>query len=248
MEKKKMAKALQDSINRFELHVGAGDSEHMPADEDHNGFMTTEQVKELGYAMGDKMIMPAGTDIFKLPPGHYAGTGFKGSTKEDNASWEIIDIYRSSDSYWQYWETMSFSGEVFFQNRHLGSDGQWNNSAYNGWQKIEKTAPLWSGNLSQVGTGITMTDEWRKFSYFRITVDNLNAFAPVLTVKRAPTISVVVHNLASDAIAKDTFEAALQFDGKNVKLIENIQNTVDASGDHVVKNGGLKILAIDGVI
>lgn len=242
-----MARALQDLTNRFNTHVGSGDQEHLPADADHAGFMTPKQVRELGYALGDKMIMPAGTDIFKLPPGHYAGTGFKGGTQTDSA-WEIIDIYRSSDSYWQYWETLSFSGEVFFQNRHLSSNGKWNESAYDGWQKIEKSALLWSGSLSKVGTEITMTDAWRKFSYFRITVDNLNAFAPVLTVKRAPTISLVVQNLASDSIAKDTFEAALEFNETKAKLIENIQNTVDRGGDHAVAGGGLNILRIEGVI
>lgn len=242
-----MARALQDVENRLNDHIGAGVLEHLPADEDSNGFMTIDQVKKLGYAMGDKKIMPAGVDIFKLPPGHYAGSGFKGGTQKDS-SWETIDIYRSTDSYWQYWETLSFTGEVFFQNRHLGGDGVWNNDSYNGWQKIEKVAPLWSGNLSKVGTEITMTDEWRKFSYFKITVDNHNAFAPALTIRRAETISFVVQNLASDAVSKDTFEAALEFNGKKATLIENIQNTVDASGDHAVENAGLSILSIEGVI
>lgn len=247
MKKKKIARALQDLSNRLDIHIGAGNSEHMIADNDCDGFMSTEQVKKLGYAMGDKLVMPAGTDIFKLPPGHYAGAGFKGGTQTD-AAWEIIDIYRSTDSYWQYWETLSYSGEVFFQNRHLGGDGAWNNGSYNGWQKIEKYAPLWSGNLSKVGTEITMVDEWRKFSSFRITVDNHNAFQQAITVKRAEVVSPTICNLEANGITKDMFEASIKFNGKKATLIENIHNRFDSTMDYAVTDSVLNIMSIEGVI
>ncbi|MCQ9197107.1 hypothetical protein MZD87_08420 [Pediococcus pentosaceus] len=63
MKKKKFARALQDLTNRFNLHVGAGEEEHLPADKDHAGFFTRNLLEKLLMAFGYRKIVAEGTDI-----------------------------------------------------------------------------------------------------------------------------------------------------------------------------------------
>lgn len=174
MKKKKMARALQDLTNRFELHVGGGDYEHMSADKDHNGFLTVKQLYKIIEAAGTRTKLPEGTDILKLEPGHYWGQKLVNTTWKDGTDGiTLVDVQEIDDNCKQFVEIESVTGSVYRYTTHLNGAGQ-NYNAPSTWTAENRHALLWEGNVSAVGSKITLADNQWKYKKMLIFTSNQN--------------------------------------------------------------------------
>ncbi|MEH1648218.1 hypothetical protein AAHB41_09140 [Pediococcus pentosaceus] len=247
MKKKKIARALQDLTNRFNLHVGAGDKEHLPADKDHAGFFTPNLLEKLMMAIGYRKIVDEGTDILKLEPGKYAGINFKNSTLVDNDSgWVMVDVNKSNDSYIEFKEVHSFSGRTFFRNIHK-SGSTTNAGAASGWTEFVRTVPLWQGSVTKTGTNLTLLDDCSKFSYVKITADNGNANIESKILKRIDTVNFTSTNLIKNSVGDTKFSASINFNKKQATLVSNFAY-VNTEAGYTTLDQRFNILAIEGVI
>ena len=108
-------RALQTIANKLSAHIGSGDKAHLPADRQHAGFMTPDQLASLRQSLGERTHLAPKTDIFKLAPGNYWGSDFINSS-EPSGSLTIlmIDVSQRDDGL----SSSSKSSPILDQSRY----------------------------------------------------------------------------------------------------------------------------------
>lgn len=177
--------AKRSSLKKY-VDEGSGDDAHMPADNQHSGFITAEMYKQLLSAIGDRKHVNDGSDIYKLDPGRYFGQNLKNAPTGAETALLFIDVDRAdqTNDHKMYKITVAFTGQVYNHNKHVNAGGT-NASTPLGWATTEKYYPLWEGDVSKAGTILTITDNIYKFNKVRLTLNDSNSGEQEITVPRA---------------------------------------------------------------
>lgn len=242
IEIKKQMKRITGLLN---AHIASGDSAHLPADQDHAGFMLPSDKSDISQSLGNRVLLPTNTDVFKLQPGHYVGTNLVNSALgPSDGSLLMIDVKKADSSHVQIKETYSYNSQIFVHTIH-----NTNNGAPTGWSKVLTSTSLWSGNASASGTVLTLSDDVRKFASLRFTLNNQNQFLPVIEVKNAVTISIPLTNLVDRSPAVVAYEIHFslnQSTGKTATITGNLSYLIQPTG---VNNNTelLSVVDISGV-
>lgn len=200
-------------------HQGSGDKAHLPADEEHNGFMTVEQLRMIKEGLGERLEIPDGSDMLSLKPGRYVTSNVKnGVDRDDTAGIAYIDVDSLDDKHIQYNHTIAYNGKSFHKIIHGYGDGK-NVSAPNGWGEDWRFYPLWKGGINKAGTTIQLTDNIDKFEFLSFVIAT-SSNTMLVTVKRRDEMVVDLTNLANNQIGMSFYECVLQKDPKdNTKLL-----------------------------
>lgn len=200
-------------------HQGSGDKAHLPADEEHNGFMTVEQLRMIKEGLGERLEIPDGSDMLSLKPGRYVTSNVKnGVDRDDTAGIAYIDVDSLDDKHIQYNHTIAYNGKSFHKIIHGYGDGK-NVSAPNGWGEERRFYSLWQGGLNKAGTTIQLTDNIDKFEFLSFVVAASNN-PKLVTVKQRDEMVINVTNLVNNQIGMSFYECVLQKDPKdNTKLL-----------------------------
>lgn len=250
MKKKKMAKALQDLTNRFELHVGGGDYEHMPADKDHNGFLTTKQLYKIIEASGTRTQLPDGTDILKLEPGHYWGQKLVNTTwKEGTDGITLVDVKEINEKYKQFTEIESVNGSIYKFTTHMNDSGK-NFNAPSVWTAENRHALLWEGSVSAVGSKITLADNQWKYKKMLIFTSNQNGHVVGQEVfaQNSQTSLQDINNF-NDQPFVSSYEMQLTFKDNQCTINSNSFYVITGDKTNVASTKDLmSIVRIEGIV
>lgn len=227
MEKQDLQFAEQLVSLMLSAHRKGGDGEHLPADRQHDGFFTVEQFKMLKEALGERVIIPDGSNVLQLKPGRYAFANPKdGVDRDDAAGLSYVDVNWFDNKHIQYGQTIAYNGINFQKIIHANGDGK-NTSAPNGWGKTLRAYSLWQGGASKVGTTITLADDGFKYKEFRITCVNAGG-ERVITVRRSNDMAINTTNLADDALGSIQLQVNLTFqnanDGTKLTITKNFSH------------------------
>lgn len=242
-------RAIQIIADRLATHIGSGDNAHLAVDQQHDGFMTPLMYLGLVNAMGNRSQLPAGTDVFKLNPGHYVGNNLVNSSLGPNDGTVLmIDVYQYREYYTQIYETVSVSGKLFVYTKHVSADGKTNTYAPSGWTAIERTVTLWEGSVSDISTKLTFADNIQNYPFIKITTLNpLSNTIKKHLVKNNQEVNV------NDFYITSTSDGLSMFDMRifvaSYGQLEYSHGT-DIKGSGVTPHAGqaMSLLKIEGVI
>ncbi|WP_069825303.1 hypothetical protein [Pediococcus pentosaceus] len=177
--------AKRSSLKKY-VDEGSGDDAHMPADNQHSGFITAEMYKQLLSAIGDRKHVDDASDIYELDPGRYFGQNLKNAPTGAATALLFIDVDRAdqTNDHKEYKVVVAYTGQTYYRNKHVNSGGA-NASTPLGWSTVEKYYPLWEGNVSAADTVLTITDNIYKFKKVRLTLNDSNSGEHDITVPRA---------------------------------------------------------------
>lgn len=229
-------------------HQQSGDKAHLPADEEHNGFLTVEQLRMIKEGLGERLTLPDGSDMLSLKPGRYVTSNIKNGVDRDDANGiSYIDVDSLDDKHIQYNHTVAYNGRAFHKIIHGYGDGK-NVSAPNGWGEIKYVYPLWEGGLNKAGTTIQLTDNIEKFEYISFMVAT-SSNTEVITVKQRKEMVVDVTNLVNSQLGLSFYECVFdKVDSDKTKLLFK-SNISYAIFDKLVENTDFaEIWAIWGVM
>lgn len=250
MKKNKIARALQDLENRLNTHIGGGDSEHIPADKDHNGFLTVKQLYKIIEAAGTRTKLPEGTDILKLEPGHYWGQKLVNTTWKDGTDGiTLVDVQEIDDNCKQFVEIESVTGSVYRYTTHLNDMGQ-NYNAPSTWTAENRHALLWEGNVSAVGSKITLADNHWKYKKFLIFTNNQNGHVvgQEVIAHNSRTALQDVNNYDSQPFVA-SYEMQLTFKDNTCTIDSNSLYIITGDKTNVASTNSLmSIVRIEGIV
>lgn len=227
-------------------------SNNIPADNDRAGKMTPQHYQKLMIALGSRKKLDAGTDIFKLSPGHYYGTGLINSTwPSGSGGVTLVDVEEiPGGGFKQIREIESVSGTVYEYTTHTNAAGV-NHDAPIGWTTQERRALLWQGDVSAVGSKITLTDRYSKYKKIGITVDDHNGHREVHDITLINSVGVVntTNNYNSDVIVAN-YEIELGFKGDGCNINRSTLYVVAGGGrDNVsTDTDTLSVIKIEGIM
>ncbi|MDV2911472.1 hypothetical protein R0H03_06315, partial [Pediococcus acidilactici] len=191
--------AVQKAVIGFQAHIGSGDDAHLPADEEHNGFMTVEQLRMIKEGLGERLAIPDGSDMLSLKPGRYVTSNVKnGVDRDDTSGIAYIDVDSLDDKHIQYNHTIAYNGRSFHKIIHGNGDGK-NVSAPNGWGENRRFYSLWKGGINKAGTTIQLTDNIDKYEFVSFVIAAAGK-AMLVTVKRRDEMVIDLTNLVDNQI------------------------------------------------
>lgn len=213
-------------------HKGGGDDEHLPADQQHAGFMTPQQWLKFRSGIGYRERTYE-TDLLKLNPGRYWGTGFvNGVPGDDNKGLAYINIDKIDDTHSIYKQTMSYNGKTYVKITHGKND-----DLPNGFGEEQKAYTLWEGGVSKAGVTFQLSDSINKFYELEFTVCT-TAKVDVVKVKRRDNMVVNARpDLWNSAIGISFYECLFDVVSDNstrITLSKNISYAL--SGDKLAEN------------
>ena len=227
-------------------------SNNIPADNDRAGKMTPQHYQKLMIALGNRKKLDAGTDIFKLSPGHYYGNGLINSTwPSGNDGVTLIDVEEiPGGGFKQIREIESVSGTVYYYTTHTNEAGV-NHDAPIGWTTQERRALLWQGDVSAVGSKITLTDRYSKYKKIGITVDDQNGHREVHDVTLNNGVGIVnTTNNYNDSVIVASYEIELGFKDNGCTINRNTLYVVAGGGTNNISTDKdiLSVIKIEGIM
>lgn len=143
-----MEKELKEQVNQnvrmINHHIGIGGDAHPAVNNYNAGFMTPDQKGTLENAGGQRIWMPAGTDVFTLPAGKYEISGaLNNPIGSDDISFIEYDISTSFDGRRQIEAYLSSTGRRYYRSIHTGGG---TNSGSGMWNYIPFV--IWSGSIT----------------------------------------------------------------------------------------------------
>ncbi|WP_323052031.1 hypothetical protein [Pediococcus acidilactici] len=213
-------------------HKGGGDDEHLPADQQHAGFMTPQQWLKFRSGIGYRERTYE-TDLLKLNPGRYWGNGFvNGVPGDDNKGLAYINIDKIDDTHSIYKQTMSYNGKTYVKITHGKND-----DLPNGFGEEQKAYTLWEGGVSKAGVTFQLSDSINKFEQLEFTL-RTTAKVDVITVKRRDNMVVNARDdLWDSSIGVSFYECLFDVVSDNstrITLSKNISYAL--SGDKLAEN------------
>ncbi|KAF0463085.1 hypothetical protein GBP00_00105 [Pediococcus acidilactici] len=213
-------------------HIGSGDDAHLPADNQHAGFLTPQQWLKFRSGVGYREHTYE-TDLLKLNPGRYWGVGFtNGAPGDDNKGMAYIDIDKIDDAHTMYRQTMSFNGKSYVKITHGNND-----ALPNGYGQECRSYTLWEGGVSRQGTTFQLSDSINKFSELEFTVCT-TAKVDVVRVKRRDNMVVNARDdLWDSSIGVSFYECLFDVVSDNstrITLSKNISYAL--SGNKLAEN------------
>jgi len=243
-------RALQTIANKLSAHIGSGDKAHLPADRQHAGFMTPDQLASLRQSLGERTHLAPKTDIFKLAPGNYWGSDFINSS-EPSGSLTIlmIDVSQRDDGAKQFVEIESYTGSIKVYTTHTNDAGV-NDGAPKSWTSIDRVITLWEGSVSSSGAVFQLTDNFWKFKKLRITTDNLNREKKIVDyIPLGGFVTIGSHNLFDgNPTIFSLCEMRLQFKNASGSIQDNIKTDFEPGRATPVTSGLLQLTKIEGVM
>jgi hypothetical protein len=216
-------------------HRGSGDKAHLPADEEHNGFLTVEQLRMIKEGLGERLAIPDGSDMLALKPGRYVTSNVKnGVDRDDTSGIAYIDVDSLDDKHIQYNHTIAYNGKSFHKIIHGYGDGK-NVSAPNGWGEDWRFYSLWKGGINKAGTTIQLTDNIDKFEFVSFVIA-VAGQEMLVTVKRNDEMVIDLTNLLDNQIGMSFYECVLQKDPKDSTKLLLKSNISYALFDKLINN------------
>jgi len=142
-----------------------------PATEKHEGLMTAKDKLDLTHAGGlREWIGDTIVDVLALPQGNYVSTfqfltntPYPAQEGQPSAALCEIDVKLETaggNTRKQIYFLISGTGELFYRNTHTNNGG----NTPKLWQVVRKETPLWSGNVSAVGSVINLADSLTNYT------------------------------------------------------------------------------------
>lgn len=234
----------------IKAHIGAGDDAHLPADEEHNGFLTSSGFKKITAASGERTIADYQSDVMALDPGHYEVNKPKNAPVTAVGLCEV-EISQSYDGRKQIWLLESGTGRLWYYNTH--TNGQ---VMLAGWTRIFRNVKLWEGDASENNQELHFTMPAGGFEMIKVRYKAYDG-----TIKTQEFGSgyyrIGVNDTAININMTTTVDSRIQLspqDNKQDWLIVDVRSyrhNVNGSIDNITnsaENIKLHILAIWGVI
>lgn len=231
-------------------HIGAGDDAHLPADDEHNGFLTADGFTKLKEAAGERTIADYQSDVMALDPGRYE------VNKPTNAPITAVglcevEISVSGDGRKQIWLLESGSGRLWYYNTHIGGAVM-----LTGWTRVFRNVKLWEGDVSENNQELHFTMPAGGFERIKI---RYKAYDGTIKVQELGSgfYRIGVNDTAINISTTTTVDSRIQLsphDNKQDWLIVDVRSyrhNVNGSIDNITnsaENIKLHILAIWGVI
>ncbi|ANJ12794.1 hypothetical protein [Lactiplantibacillus plantarum] len=245
----KQKKTIQNLYKIVKSHIGSNtDDAHLPADEMHNGFMTRQHVQDLSQALGKYLvtdnIYPIEKDILKMPVGRWTGSGLV-NTPDGTSDHFIVDVLISTDNRKLIRAMSTITGEMWEYNKSPESYMLYPD----GWTKQERVKELWSGAVSEVGSGIKLSDNINNYRNLRVTIN----FTGGYVVKTSPITTDNMYDFA-DVLGSDATPSFVNgkvmlsiVDNTNLKITRN-KTVQDTNGSFAVSTSAdTKITKIEGL-
>lgn len=250
MKKVSLKKAMELNKQAILSHLGSGDIAHLPVSSEHAGFMTPALLHNQQLASGNRVWLAAGDDVLTLVPGHYIGTNFKNSAFPNSpGAIVIVDITAApggnGNDYRQIVQMLSVNGEIRVMNLHGNST-----LTPKGYSTIERVEPLWTGNITEVGTVLTLSDTIANMSAVRVTTNNaVGSIKTTLIPKSKSVITLAAGiediNITNDGGSATAFEMMINFNDNTAKI--TINTAYDIKEQMKSGTGLMKVLSIEGV-
>lgn len=245
----KQKKTIQNLYKIVKSHIGSNtDDAHLPADEMHNGFMTRQHVQDLSQALGKYLVTdnihPSEKDIFKMPVGRWFGNGLI-NTPDGTSDHFMVDVLISTDNRKLIRAMSAITGEMWEYNKSPESYMLYPD----GWTKQERVKELWSGAVSEVDSGIKLSDNINNYRKLRVTIN----FPGGYVVKTAPITTDNMYDFA-DVLGSDATPSFMNgkvmlsiVDNTNLKITRN-KTVQDNNGTFTVStSANTKIIKIEGI-
>lgn len=237
---------LKETLNMFRYslkeHIGSGDSAHLTADSEHNGFMSKEQFIKLNEGSGQRTAVPTGTDIFTLGAGRYEGVKLVNSPNEGLVDFDITIGFDGRKQI-MLWE--SFSGRLWAYTWHTKSNG----SEF-GWTSITRKKTLWSGRANAIGTTLKLNDSLARFTFLNVELFNGSGGHVVCKVSTSGGNVTSVNLSKSGAPTVSFYEIGIwKVDVNNMVIRTNQKMYTNGAGLIVRDSAGVgSVVKIEGVI
>jgi len=246
-----MEKELKEQVNQnvrmINHHIGIGGDAHPAVNNYNAGFMTPDQKGTLENAGGQRIRMPAGTDVLTLPAGIYEIVNATNNpVGVDDQTLTEYRIYTSSDNLTRHIiATHSVNNRVFQRTVHYdglpeSGTGMWVTPAF-------KTL-VWSGSsssgvltfehpLSERGLAIEYATKYGSSGYVEHS-------------GRQSYQSLTAINLPNDNSTLDVQELELLYsvanDYKSLKIDSNtiIRRSSTGEAARLADNDGIRIVAV----
>lgn len=252
-KKVNIEKAIAVINSRLNEHVGSnGKANHLPADRDHSGFATPQNIVDIDEALGNRTTLPGGTDVMTLVPGRYSGNNMVNVSNEEAGGGRMVDVSQLSSDIKQIVELRSYKGDIHVYTQHKSGDNI-NSSAPITWTSIERYETLFEGSaLTAVGTSITLSDLAQKFDNYRVTFQTGVGQVESRNVKKkGRDVTVNTFNEYDSSIGIQFFELVLSLkDDKTAQIIRNSTYAFSANAPLYDTSDAnvITILKIEGVI
>lgn len=227
MAKKKLStdKAVTELQGKFKEHQGSngissdGTPVHLPVDTDNDGFATKKMFKEHQQLFEHRERIPSGTDILKLTPGRYEGSGLinhplqPDSTKK--TTWiSNVNVEDGNDGRREITVFDNLAALLWKRSIHTGGDPA---SGSGGWVQYHGVITLWSGN-SKLTKAVTLnnnvhnTNGSAKYSNILVQyITDTRQTGLALGTVNGVLINKINLNDNSEKMAPDLYEAELTF-------------------------------------
>lgn len=243
-----LVKEVQHLEHKINSHINSGNGAHLPVDKQNAGFATPSLLDNLDESLGNLSYKKPGTNIQQLAPGKYYGYGFNGTSWGDNET-GLLEVFVSSapgdasgQENKQIVEIESVSGSIKILTFHTNSTS----TVPKVWTSVERTAELWRGNISAVGTKILLNDLPSNYTFLRVTTSNGSNVVKATYIPYASVVAINSVNLYNTAPGLTFNETGITFNGKQAVLSENITYNDDQNG--VYKDTNLaNVIKIEGV-
>lgn len=235
--------SLQLLQGKLAAHVGSGDEAHLTADNQHAGFMSTDEYEELKKASGTLTVLETGTDINELDPGNYQINDANGAP--DSGAY-MYTILAGTAGIKIYWAIKNTTGQVYLKTLPD------NDAKPVGWTRIYRSATLWSGNVTDNNTAITLIESVYHYDRIRFHfVSHQGQYGHYDVDAPANAVSGFLFNTASPTADNvvSFFKMTLSRTGVDTYSTSNNVHYDLLDGGHLnkVSTGLMSVIKIEGL-
>lgn len=230
-------------------HIGSGDDAHAVADEEHNGFMSMWQVKQVNASYGYRMWAGNGVDLLQLEPGHYETQNPLNGPLSVNGFCEI-DVTTSEGGMREVTLLQTNNGKRWYLSI---DDGTKNLAPYSPklWTYLARRVVLWSGSIGQVGQSLTLADDVTRYDWLFVTAhDNQNNYVNIKVYPQAGWFAVtgLSPSLNTSNPSTSVLKTTLSQVGNVLKIDKMYRYDSAANGGWTNNSGdaGLQIITVEG--
>lgn len=230
-------------------HIGSGDNAHALADDEHAGFMSPWNIKQVNASFGSRIWAGNGADLLTLDPGHYETNNPVNGPTAVNGFCEV-DITVSEAGMREIRLLQDGNGKVWYLTLDTGSKNIAPYSPRN-WTYLARMSVLWQGNISQLGQTITLNDDVKNYDWLHITArDNQNNYFPIKVYPQAGWFGIAGPSPSVDVTNPSTavLRTILSQNGNVLKIDKMFRYNSASTGGWVNDSGdvGLQIINVIG--
>lgn len=235
--------SLQLLQGALAAHIGSGDEAHLNADDQHAGFMSVEEYNELKKASGTLTVLEPGVDIGGLDPGNYQINDANGAP--DSGAF-MYTILAGTAEIKIYWAIKNATGQVYLKTLPE------NDVKPVGWTRIYRGKLLWSGNVTDNNTTLTLLESVYHYDKIRFHfVSHQGQYSHCDVDAPANAVSGFLFNMAGPTAENvvSFFKMTLSRTGTDAYSTSNNVHYDLLDGGHLnkVSTGLMSVIKIEGL-